>query len=105
MVVREGDKAPGFKEEEGVVFPILASYYGNKNVVLYFYPKDDTPGCTKEAEGFRDANDKFANLNTAVVGVSRDSITSHENFKKSTSCLLSLLLTKKLFWQKHMAYG
>ncbi|WP_249548851.1 peroxiredoxin [Anaplasma phagocytophilum] len=103
MVVREGDKAPGFKEEEGIVFPILASYYGNKNVVLYFYPKDDTPGCTKEAEDFRDANDKFANLNTAVVGVSRDSITSHENFKKKYQLPFELIADEEAILAK--AYG
>lgn len=52
-----------------------------KQVVLYFYPKDSTPGCTTEGQGFRDKIDDFAKANTVVFGVSRDGIKSHENFK------------------------
>jgi peroxiredoxin Q/BCP len=52
-----------------------------KNVVLYFYPKDDTPGCTLEAQDFRDNIAKFKKLNTVILGVSRDSIKSHEKFR------------------------
>lgn len=52
-----------------------------KNVVLYFYPKDSTPGCTLEGQDFRDRHAKFAKLNTVILGVSRDSLKSHENFK------------------------
>jgi peroxiredoxin Q/BCP len=51
-----------------------------KNVVLYFYPKDSTPGCTLEGQGFRDAKAKFSRANTVILGVSRDSLKSHENF-------------------------
>jgi peroxiredoxin Q/BCP len=49
--------------------------------VLYFYPKDNTPGCTTEARAFRDHHDEFAALNTAIYGISRDSLRSHESFK------------------------
>lgn len=52
-----------------------------KNVVLYFYPKDATPGCTTEGQGFRDLHGKFRRANTVILGVSRDSIASHEKFR------------------------
>ena len=52
-----------------------------RNVVLYFYPKDSTPGCTREGQDFRDNHARFKRNNTVVVGVSRDSLKSHENFK------------------------
>jgi peroxiredoxin Q/BCP len=52
-----------------------------RNVVVYFYPKDDTPGCTLEGQEFRDLHADFAKASTTVVGVSRDSLTSHEKFK------------------------
>lgn len=58
----------------------LASLKG-KNVVLYFYPKDSTPGCTREGQDFRDMHDQFEALNTVILGVSRDGLKSHENFK------------------------
>jgi thioredoxin-dependent peroxiredoxin len=58
----------------------LSNYRGNY-VVLYFYPKDSTPGCTQEGQDFRDNIEKFKALNAVVLGVSRDSVKSHENFK------------------------
>lgn len=58
----------------------LADYAG-KNVVIYFYPKDSTPGCTTEGQDFRDSIDAFTAANTVIFGVSRDKIRSHENFK------------------------
>lgn len=57
-----------------------------KNIVLYFYPKDNTPGCTIETKAFRDAHDEFAKKNAVIFGVSRDSLTSHDKFK--TKCEL-----------------
>ena len=53
-----------------------------KNVVVYFYPKDNTPGCTRESKDFRDLHDQFAALNTFILGVSRDTLKSHENFSR-----------------------
>ncbi len=53
-----------------------------KQVVIYFYPKDNTPGCTTEGEDFRDLHNKFKRANTVIFGVSRDSMRTHENFKK-----------------------
>jgi len=62
-----------------------------KNVVLYFYPKDSTPGCTTEGQDFRDAKAKFSRQNTVILGVSRDSIKSHENFKTKQKFNFDLL--------------
>ncbi|NNM14696.1 MAG: peroxiredoxin [Gammaproteobacteria bacterium] len=55
--------------------------YKGKNLVLYFYPKDATPGCTLEGQDFRDAKGKFTRQNTLIFGISRDSLASHEKFK------------------------
>jgi thioredoxin-dependent peroxiredoxin len=60
---------------------IQLSDYAGRYVLLYFYPKDNTPGCTQQAQMFRDAIDQFTALNTVILGVSRDSVRSHENFK------------------------
>ena len=60
-------------------------------VVLYFYPKDSTPGCTTEAQEFRDLHPQFVNAGAIVVGVSRDSIKSHENFKAKQGLPFDLL--------------
>ena len=59
----------------------LSEYRGNKNVVLYFYPRDDTPGCTIEANQFTALADEFARLDTVVIGVSKDSCDSHRAFR------------------------
>ena len=56
--------------------------YKGKKVVLYFYPRDNTPGCTTQAQAFRDAFDQFNDKNTVILGVSRDSVTTHKNFVK-----------------------
>jgi peroxiredoxin Q/BCP len=57
-----------------------------KNIILYFYPKDSTPGCTTEGQDFRDSYEEFRKLNTEIIGVSRDTLKSHENFKNK-QCL------------------
>ena len=62
-----------------------------RNIVLYFYPKDDTPGCTIEGNDFAELNDSFADQNTVIYGVSRDSISSHEKFKKKFSFSFELI--------------
>lgn len=67
------------------------SAYRGKTVVLYFYPKDSTPGCTTEAQQFRDTHDAFMQANCAVFGISRDSIKSHENFKLKQNLPFALL--------------
>lgn len=60
---------------------LTLSQLKGRQVVIYFYPKDSTPGCTTEGQGFRDLHDDFTAANTVVFGVSRDSLKSHENFK------------------------
>ena len=62
-----------------------------KNVVIYFYPKDSTPGCTTEGQDFRDRHAKFKRANTVIFGVSRDSLKSHENFKAKQSFPFELI--------------
>jgi len=65
-----------------------------RNVVLYFYPKDNTPGCTAEGEGFRDQADAFEAANTVILGVSRDGVKSHENFRSRHGFGFDLLSDK-----------
>ena len=62
-----------------------------KNVVIYFYPKDNTPGCTLEGQDFRDQHAEFAKFNTVILGVSRDNLGSHEKFKKEQNFSFDLL--------------
>jgi peroxiredoxin Q/BCP len=59
----------------------LASYKGKKNVVLYFYPKDDTPGCTTEAKDFAELSKQFEKADTIIIGVSKDGMKSHDKFR------------------------
>ena len=76
-----GDKAPAFTmPADGGGEVSLASLKG-RPVILYFYPRDDTPGCTTEACGFRDAMPDFSKLDAAIVGVSRDTVAKHDKFK------------------------
>ena len=83
MAVKVGDLAPMFKatSDSGEVIS-LADYIGKLNVVLYFYPKDDTPGCTKEACSFRDSWDELTGLGAVVFGVSSDGMASHKAFRE-----------------------
>lgn len=74
-------KAPDFKSVNQYDQPVsLSDYLGKKNVVLYFYPKDDTPGCTIEANEFTQRASEFAEYDTVVIGVSKDSCESHRAF-------------------------
>jgi peroxiredoxin Q/BCP len=82
MSVKTGDKAPDFSlPTDGNGKLSLAKFKGKK-VILYFYPKDDTSGCTAEACGFRDNLPKFGKSDAVVIGISRDSVASHDKFKK-----------------------
>jgi len=88
-----GDIAPEFIANSTTGELSLASFKG-RNVVLYFYPKDMTPGCTIEAQEFTKAYPKFKKLNTEVIGVSRDDLSSHNKFCKQENILYPLLLDK-----------
>ncbi len=81
MSVKEGDTAPEFKLPGDGGGEIALSALKGWKVVLYFYPKDDTPGCIAEATGFRDAHRAFADAGAMIVGVSRDSVAKHDRFK------------------------
>ena len=86
-----GKKMPKFKASATSEKEISSADFENKNLVIYFYPKDSTPGCTTEGQDFRDNYKKFKKLNTEILGVSRDSIKSHENFKAKQSFPFELL--------------
>jgi len=82
MAVKEGDRAPDFSMETDEGGKVSLKSLKGKTVVLYFYPKDDTPGCTKEACAFRDNLPDFSKVKAAVIGVSKDSVETHRKFKK-----------------------
>ena len=71
--------------------PFKLSDYRGKTVVLYFYPKDSTPGCTTESMGFRDAYAEFEKSNTVIFGISRDSLKSHDKFKANLGLPFELI--------------
>lgn len=76
-----GDKAPNFTLSTDGNNEISLSDFLGQSVILYFYPKDDTPGCTKESCAFRDALPQFEQLNTAIIGLSKCSVAKHDKFK------------------------
>lgn len=82
MTLSIGDKAPAFTMKTDGGGKVSLSALKGKTVVLYFYPKDDTSGCTAEACSFRDDQSAFNKVDAVVVGVSRDSVESHDKFKK-----------------------
>lgn len=80
MAVEVGKSAPSFTLKNQNDKKVSLSDFKGKNVILYFYPKDMTPGCTTQACDFRDAHSSFQNLNSVIVGVSPDSIDQHRKF-------------------------
>ena len=87
-----GEPAPSFSlPDASMEMMDLSSYRGKKNVVLYFYPRDGTPGCTLQAIGFSDREDEFAKLDTVVFGVSRDDVLSHQAFRDEHGLTVQLL--------------
>jgi thioredoxin-dependent peroxiredoxin len=111
-MVEEGKSAPSFrlKDQNGKV--ISLELLKGKKVVLYFYPKDDTSGCTKEACNFSDELPKFSKLDAVILGVSPDSIESHKKFAVKYKLQFSLLSDEKKevvekygVWQEKSMYG
>ncbi|MBI1820547.1 MAG: thioredoxin-dependent thiol peroxidase [Nitrospirae bacterium] len=86
-----GDKAPDFNLPSSTGENISLKSLKGKSVVLYFYPKDDTPGCTKESCGFRDELSQFNKASAVILGVSNDSLDSHQKFIKKYSLTFALL--------------
>jgi peroxiredoxin Q/BCP len=81
LVVKVGDKAPDFTLPSQMGDNVtLSEFLGKKNIVLYFYPKDETPGCTREACTFRDSYEELTRLGAEVLGVSGQSVASHKSF-------------------------
>ena len=81
MTLEINDTAPDFTAPTDGGDSVTLSNLQGKNVVLYFYPKDDTPGCTKQACGFRDDLPEFEKLDAVILGVSKDSVAKHDKFK------------------------
>ncbi|MBD2483643.1 MULTISPECIES: peroxiredoxin [Planktothrix] len=92
MAVKVGDMAPDFTLTSQTGESVsLKDFQGKKSVVLYFYPKDDTPGCTAEACGFRDSYQVFKDAGAEVIGISSDSTQSHQQFVKKYNLPFILL--------------
>ena len=90
-MVTVGKKVKNFSRQSTGDKTISLKELAGKKVVLYFYPKDSTPGCTTEGQDFRDAKAKFTRQNTVILGVSRDSLKRHENFKNKQAFNFDLL--------------
>jgi peroxiredoxin Q/BCP len=91
-MLQVGQPAPSFVlPDADLEMMDLSSYRGKKNVVLYFYPKDGTPGCTIQAIGFSDREEEFRKLDTVVFGVSRDDVLSHQAFRDEHGLTVNLL--------------
>lgn len=86
-----GMNAPNFRAQDQHGNTRSLSEFKGKNVVLFFYPEDDTPGCTKEACAFRDNIERFEKANTVVVGVSTDDVESHQRFVEKYELPITLL--------------
>ena len=80
MTIQLGDKIPNLTVATTNDEALKLTSLKGRNLVLYFYPKDSTPGCTTQGQGFRDAYKDFEKINTEILGVSRESIKSHQNF-------------------------
>lgn len=103
MSLQVGDKAPDFTLPADGGGKIALKDFKGKSVVLYFYPKDDTPGCTAEACAFRDQLPDFSRVKAAIIGISRDSVASHDKFK--TKFELSFPLASDEDGKVCQAYG
>lgn len=112
MSVEEGKAAPAFTLSDASGNKVSLKEFKGKYLVLYFYPKDDTPGCTKEACGFRDSWKQIQKLNAVVLGVSPDDAESHRRFSRKYKLPFTLLSdpNKKVMekygaWGEKMMYG
>ncbi len=111
-MLTEGMKAPGFTLTDKDNNTVSLSDFLGKKVVLYFYPRDNTPGCTRQACAFAAAYEDFKRKDIAVIGISRDSVASHEKFAKKYDLPFILLSDPDLVaikayevWQEKKLYG
>ena len=107
-----GDTAPDFALQDKTGNQVKLSDFAGKKVVLYFYPKDNTPGCTRQACAFAAAYDDFKKRNIAVIGISKDSVESHRKFAEKHDLPFILLADPELqaiqaygVWQEKKLYG
>lgn len=112
MALKIGDQAPNINLPDDQGNQVSLSDYKGENVVVYFYPKDDTPGCTKEACSFSDNLPKLGDLNTKVFGISKDSVKKHAKFQDKYGIKFSLLsdedgdvCERYGVWQEKSMYG
>jgi len=112
MAIEEGKKAPAFTLKDAEGNKVSLKDFAGRNLILYFYPRDDTPGCTKEAQGFRSLAKKLARHDAVVVGVSPDGEASHQKFIAKYKLDFPLLsdpdkqvMTKYGAWGEKMMYG
>lgn len=105
-MLEEGDQAPDFSAKDQDGNDVKLSDFQGKKIVLYFYPKDDTPGCTKEACSFRDAKEVYAEKDIKVLGVSTDDEASHRKFISKFNLPFTLLAdTDKKIVNDYGVYG
>jgi thioredoxin-dependent peroxiredoxin len=106
MTLKVGDRAPDFKLNGDSGQEITLSSFKGKKVILYFYPKDDTPGCTRQACGFRDNYSRLQDANTVVLGISPDSVARHVKFKQKQKLPFPLLSDPEhVVTEKYGAWG
>ncbi len=106
MPVQEGKAAPAFTLTDANGDKVALKDYRGRNVIVYFYPRDDTPGCTKEAEGFRSLHKKLEKLDAVVIGISPDSSESHAKFAKKYRLPFALLSDpERKVMEKYGAFG
>lgn len=111
-MLEKGSQAPDFTLNDKDGNPVSLSDFKGRKVVLYFYPKDNTPGCTRQACAFAGAYERFREKDIAVIGVSRDSVASHVKFAEKYSLPFVLLSDPELkaieaygVWQEKRNYG
>ena len=112
MLLDPGIQAPDFTLPDKDGNPVTLSDYRGKKVILYFYPKDNTPGCTRQACAFAGAYEEFKTLDAVVIGVSKDSVASHQKFAEKYDLPFVLLSDPELtaiqaygVWQEKKLYG
>ena len=111
-MLETGMKAPGFTLQDKDGRNVSLSDFAGKKVILFFYPKDNTPGCTRQAQAFSTAYEKFKKMNIEVIGISKDSAASHTKFAEKYSLPFVLLSDPELnaikaygVWQEKKLYG
>lgn len=111
-MLETGTKAPAFElpDQNGTIHTL--EEYKGKKVILYFYPRDNTPGCTKQACGFGELYPQFLEKGAVVIGISKDSVASHKKFEEKYNLPFTLLSDKELtaiqaydVWQEKKNYG